>query len=299
MEIMKKYVLHLDYLRRLEKIKTEKFVEGVCSDRQWRRYLNGSHIIPQTKLTLICNKLGITMSEFEVSFLKREESTNKNLIQFEKAINSFDTNKANVIKSSLDITSMDSNEKKFYEYCMILYEHIINKAADHYIIDKYSKLINFPFNKTKTMFTYLEVCCLNRIAKIERKFQKFDALEVLYDILLSDNKIYLSSNNRYYLPTIYHTVTKSLWFKGDIDNSLRMTQKGISYSLGISDNKTLAGLYYIESYILDTMNRKNEAYEAAKKCIATCISKGDYKMVNFYNKMFLSEQSYEIDIIRK
>ncbi len=131
------------------------------------------------------------------------------------------------------------------------------------------------------------------------KYKRYDALDLILHVLNTDNKFYLSSETRYTLPSLYNTAAKALWRKGDLENSLKTCQKGIKYCLEMYDTKLLDSLYYIESYLLDLFNRKEEAYESAKNAIATCISKKDYRSLKLYNKMFLKEQGYEITIIKK
>ncbi len=296
---MKKYTNHLDYLRKTSNIRTEDFIENICSPRQWRRYISGENLIPQDRFKSFCNKLGITPNEFEVSYYNSTNSKRLAVNEIEQLIFKKKYDEARKLTEYyLTQDFEDTTTHDLVKYYKVIIDYLDGKEPDHYILEKLADIINYPECLSHKYHTYIDFLTINRIAEIETKQKKTTALMFIYKILQDRKSLFLSYSSRMYLPYFFQSCSKSLWLLNDVEKSFEITQEGIKYCLKTSDNSTLAYLYYVESYILDTYSRKDEAYESARKCIATCYSRNEIDQVDFYNGLFLEEQGYKIELIR-
>ncbi|MFK5883477.1 MAG: helix-turn-helix domain-containing protein, partial [Candidatus Izemoplasma sp.] len=68
-----KYAYTLDDIRRQKKITITNLCDGICSDRQYRRYMSGEHLLSQEKIYTFCEKLGISPGDFFYASLSKDK----------------------------------------------------------------------------------------------------------------------------------------------------------------------------------------------------------------------------------
>lgn len=297
MEIMKRYVKHLDELRKDNNIRTEKFIEDVCSPRQWTRYKSGENIIPGDKLSLLVHKLGMTINDFDFSFAHNDNNELEPTEEVNELIHhrKFDEARA-VLNQYKDHTFISKKSEIHHKYLILLVDYFDNRIPDHYMLDKLSSLIDYPNCLKKKYHSFTDFLVINRICEIEIKHKKTTALDFLYGVVYNPQSIYVSGQKRNYLAQFYYVVAKGFWNIGNNEKALEVCNEGIQYSVQFNRPISLEKMYYLKSYILDLMHRPDEAYNAAVQCIATCIAKNNFTKVKFYNDFFLEEQGYTIDI---
>ncbi len=294
------YFYHIDDLRRNRGIRVEDFVQDICSDRQYRRYLNGSNVIPQDKLILFIGKLGLTTSEFYNSFYKIEESISKKIRDIY----------VSVVKGELELAQKLYDEIKkpikisqenytFFKLSEVILDLKHDKLTSLQAYDILEELIDYPKCLSKNEFTFVEVASLQKMFQIKATYRDYSLIEILYDILIKADYLYLSSDKRYLFPRLYTTTGKYLGILGNIEESVKVALEGIDYSIKIRDMDSLEKLYYIVSLGYQKLGRVDEAYLFAQKCIATCVAKGDEKLVEKYNNFFRKEQGFELSIEKK
>ena len=81
-----RHMEYIEYLRKESKISRTDFCEGICSDRQYRKYINGESIMKQDKLLLFCKKLGFTIEQFYFSFNEYDKEETKIVMKFYNAV---------------------------------------------------------------------------------------------------------------------------------------------------------------------------------------------------------------------
>lgn len=292
MNEMTKYLLHLDQLRIESKTSIESFSENICSPRQYSRYLNGSSTITQGKFTKLLQKLNISSNEFYTSF----HSTSDNEFKYVKEMyhqilnkNYYRVKEINKILSNATFST--SEVKNFYEFNSVLYMYKTNQITEFAALDKFSRLIDYTSFENKSFITFIDLLCLIEIASIEKQLKKESALKYLHDLLTERNKIYLSSNTRYFLPPLFFRISKIYGINGDIDKSIQIATEGLKYSIKTNDMSSLEHLYYIIS--LGYLKKGNilTAQTYKRKCLYVCEVKNDNKSLNNFRIIF--EKDFE------
>lgn len=278
--ILTKYALHLDDIRRSSKIKVSEFCNGICSDRQYRRYLNGEQTITQNNIMLFSDKLGLRPSDFYTSYYTKDIYESQKIYQVYRDIwdYKFDDAKDNLDK--LDKHEFrDVQAKNLYGYCKIVINHHFKKITMLQAYDQYKELIDYSSYLDKKIFNFVDIITIHKIAYIEYDLDKEEAMLFLYKILFNKEFVYVSSHSRHILPSTYAGLSKLLGMRGRIKEALAIAEKGIEYSVKIADMSALAHLYYYKSFSLFKFGKINESLLFAKKCIATTIArenKNDY-----------------------
>ena len=294
------YFVHLDNLRRKSSIKVKDFCENICSDRHYRRYLSGENYISQEKLLQFTKKLNISTYEFYNSFYNFKGTEYHKVSELYALISKRKFVEATDLFKILNKKKMTSQQtKEFFEYCAILLNYHNKTITNSNALDRYRKLIDYPNCTNKDDFTFMEISVIDKIALLCSEHQDYVPTDFLFDILYNKKINYVSSNTRYYLPSIYSNVAMIYGMKGDIQKSIDIAIDGISYSLRIGDNSSLINLYYLVSYGYKLIGSSTLAEEYATYCISTCISKKDDQSFIKFNNLFKREQGFELEITKK
>lgn len=285
---------HLDNLRRSKKITVEKFCEGICSDRQYRRLLSGEQNISDQKISEFCNKLGISTIDFYYSANEKDKYEYSKIAKLYNHLLSrqYEDFKTKYKKIKIE-RLVNKQNKRFFTFTLLKYQYLTGNIKDSDCIDDLSKLCNYPECIKFKTFDFVDIISLQIIAEIEVKNDKKTALTHLSKILTSKDMVYISSESRHILPNIYGTVSILLSRLKLHDESLRTANSGINYSILHSDFSTLTHLYYSKAYTLLEMNQVKQAQISAAKCLSNAISRGiksEYDI--FYN---LIEKNFNIE----
>ena len=278
-----KIAYHIDELRRQSSIIIIDFCHGICSERQYSRYMNGSKNIPQKKLIEFCNKLGFSPDEFFHSyFINDSKDYNLSSSLFYTLVKKDYFS----VKEQLDILSkhkfINIQAEELFNYCLIRCQHETKRITKYYALDKYSSIIDYPNCLKKKQFNMIDIVCLLSITVIEFESKKYTSLEFLTNLLLQEKLIYLSSNSKDVLPSIYAAVSKLYGMLRNNEKELEISNRGIQYSLSINNNATLEQLYYYNSLALYRLGDKEKAFDSARNCLVTILSKQNY---NFFEYM--------------
>lgn len=286
MSIFTQYIYHIDELRRESKYRATDFCDGICSDRQYRRYLSGEQIVTQIKLHLFCEKLGLSPNDFYNSFNRkdREETVSITKIYWKILVGKYLVAEENLIKLR-NHKFINIQSKRFYQFCIIRVNQLTNKISKMLAFDQYKELINFPKCLEKNTIDFVDVIAIHRIAQIEYELNDDKALKFLYRILFDRNMLYVSSNTSYVLPTIYNGVTKILVMKELYVEAEKIASIGINYCIEITDFHALCNLYYAKSVVLSKLGRINEALNEGKKCLATAIAKNSEREIELFIRL--------------
>lgn len=286
MNVFTQYIYHIDELRRESKIKVIDFCSGICSDRQYRRYLSGEQIVTQGNLIMFCEKIGLSPNDFYSSFYRKDAQENSKVTKIYNAIEAFNYSEVDIlIKKLRNHKFLNKQSNKFYNFCLIKYNLLTNKITKVVAYDQYSDLVNYPSCLDKNTFDFVDIISIHRIAHLEYESGKDKALQFLYRILFDRKLVYVSSDTSYILPAIYNGVTKILAMKELYVEGLKISSIGIDYCIMITDFHSLSNLYYGKSMMLMKLGRINEALEEAKKCLATAIAKNSEYEIDLFVRL--------------
>lgn len=300
MDMTTAYVHHIDFLKRDANITTNHFVDGVCSDRHYRRCLSGESIMSQKFFNQLLQKLNISPSEFYHSFNDVERYEMDQLAklfnttmdnQFEQADKMINEFKKHPFKSK--------EASDFFRLSEIYTEYNLGRSNQYDAVEQYKDLINYPAILDKKFFTFLEFASMQQMALISSNYGNYEIAEEVYKLVKMDGFKYLSSTNRYLLPPIYNSLSIMFGMKGDIAKSVDIAEVGIAYSKKTFDHKTLHILYYLASFGKFQLGRKSEAYDDAVKCISLIIARDVEGELEHFNDLFLKEQGFALEISKK
>lgn len=285
MDISTKYAYHLDELRRRSGIKVNDFCDGICSDRQYRRYISGVYEIPQKSIILFAEKIGLSPSDFYNSFYshdteeyQRVASIYDNITELKWEIVYDEINKMKTHKF------LSVQSKNLYDYCIINSDFQTKKITKLHSYDLYKDLINYPKCLKKKVFDIVDVITISQIAVIEHEIEKEEAILFLYRILFDREFVYVSSVNKYLLPSVYARLSRILAMKKKFSETEKISTIGIKYSLSIGDIHALPHLYYLKSWVLLKLGKRNLGMLEAKKCLAASIAKDNIREYEMFSK---------------
>jgi hypothetical protein len=290
---------HIDNLRIGLKINVIDFVQEICSDRQYRRYLSGTSVVSQRMIRKFCDKLNITAHDFYNSFHLND------VIEYKKVTNLYHSIQKSHFENALKLIEHFDNHnflsplsKDFFSFCNIFYRHKSGNITKHYAHELYGTLIDYPQMLNKPGFNFIEITVLLKIASIESSCKKTVAAEKLYHLLNSRDNFYLSSNTRYILPPIYVGLSKIFWRFGETLKCIQLIDEGIEYSLSINDMLALPELFYLKAYMLKTVEHdENKALIYANKCLNLLIIKNDDRGFKRFKNLLAMD--FGDDFIRK
>lgn len=290
LNISTRYVYHLDDLRRHNKIRVLDFVSDVCSERTYRRYLSGENSISQKNLSLLIKKFNMTDHDFYNSF---HRSDTQEYLKVSEVYHHLVSNDLGMAKELILTLSGQKFVSKlaceFLEYCRTYIIYVEESIPDYSVIDMFAKIIDYPNCLKKKTFNFIEIIVINRISSLEVKHGVTRALTFLYDIVTKNELIYLSSNNKFVMPTVYSELTKSLGILKDFEKANTICSKGIEFSIKSHDNYSLPHLYYMKALILFKQHRLLDFQQYLYKCLYTCCSTADTYLFNHFSNLIVSE----------
>jgi tetratricopeptide (TPR) repeat protein len=301
MDIEKIHFFTINELRVENSMSIEDFCEGICSERQYWRYMNGSNLCPPDKLTKFLMKLNMTYNEYNY-YLYIKSSVE--YVEIELAYTSILRNKK---PTAIRLMNKYKNHhfstyevELFYSLCASLLDVEYGNYTVREKISKYSKTINYPTIISKSHLNFREVSILLRIAHYEKEISVFDTADYLYTKLLNED-FYVSSNSRFALPALYVKLSKIFGSKKDLQKALDIANKGIKYSIKNYDSKALTNLYYLSALCEFKIGKRDQFSTNVAKCLATALSNQDTENYNcFYNliqKTFLLDDDQITNLI--
>ncbi len=288
---------HLDNIRQEAKITIANFCEGICSERQYSRYLNGSQQIRQEKLNAFCDKIGFTPQSFYRTYYQSESRDYAQAVELFGLLYQKDLTKIKAKLDELDDYEFNYNfASKLYNFSIIKYQYLTKQVPLLFSLDQYSKLIDYPNVLEKEHVTFIDLVSMVEIARTAGLGKKdYTPLEYLYDFLVEDKYIYVSSDETHMMPSIYFTVAQFYGSLGDHNKCSMICDIGIAYHNKNNLSSNLSDLYYFKSLALYKLGNKDEAFRFARRCLYSQIAKGDIEEYRILSALL--KKDYGIDPI--
>lgn len=267
-ELNRRLFYHLDDLRDDAGISINDFCEGVCDRRQYSRYKNGRHEITLKNISKFYRKLGFSEIEFYYSFYNSDLSEFPKLNKVYYALVDRKLEKAkDLIKELRDVTFLGERTQRYFEFLVIYYDYLDKQVSTAHTLELLKRLINYDVCITKRFYEFLDIASLRIIMLIEMNMKERQTLDLLYGLLVNDNYVYVTSETRNILPSIYASVSRMYGMIHEFDNVLEITELGIEYSISINSMHLLDNLYYFQSLALYRTNQKEKAYLQARRAL--------------------------------
>ncbi len=238
---------YLEKVRYGRKISQEKFVDGVCSLRQYQRYRSGECEIPIEKLEAFTKRLGIPSQKLLKDFEKQKKEQDALMDQFYNAVANKDLEAVNRLKKLIEQDIIIEEENKlYYRYSLIRHELVSGSISRELGAKKISDLVGFPKILKNDYFTDIEVLMLSSLLDIiEGDLQK-RLLERLTDLFDSQDFIMSGGSDLIY-STILVRLSKIYGILKDFNQVIHFCDLGIQHGLKYKRHYLFDNFYYYKA----------------------------------------------------
>ena len=291
----------IDELRREYKIKVENFCNGICDPRFYRRMLSGERNITHQRIFQFCEKLKLSPSDFYYTASKRDRYELQKIYNLYQMIYTHDYSRFTEELSKINRKKLISKQnEKFLEYCILKSSVVHKTESDEKIIRKLFELVDYPACLDKDTFDFVDINVLMLIAEIQIKYDEFQTLNKLIEILNNHKKIIARSDTNQMYPAIYTNASLFLCRINRFEDALTLSSSGIKFSKEYNNLSSMGRLYYVKSHSLLKLGRKREAEIEAARCIACAIAKDNPEELRvFFKEIELDHKINPIDLIKR
>jgi hypothetical protein len=254
----------------------EALCDGICGDRQYRKYVSGDTNISEKRLMEFVNKLGISARDFYYSLYDKDRyDFNEIKILYIKLEHKDYTD----FTSKLDLLSkqegLSLHNQRFLAFIQTKYLLDKKDILENTAVSRFSEICEYPACTDKNVFDFVDIISLHLIAQIEYKTGKTGSIDLLLRILKDRNIMYLTSDTESILPSIYSNVSIILGRLGRIEEWISLATKGVNFCLGNDYGKSLTRLYYSLSMAHKQLNNGTLAEHYAALCYSNVIARNN------------------------
>jgi len=259
---------YLEKVRYGRKISQEKFVEGICSLRQYQRYRSGECEIPIEKLESFNKRLGIPSQKLLKDFEKQKKKQDALLDELYNAVVNKQTEEYNKINKIIkeDIIIEEEN-KKYYDYILIMKRFMYDEISNERVATLVSNLIDFPKILKNQYFTDIEILMLSSLLDtIEGDMYK-KLLYRLSDLFTTEDHI-MSGGSDLIHSTILMRLSKAYGMLKDFSQVIRFCDIGLKRGLHSRRYYLFETFYYYKALAYYEL----EDYFNYEECLFKCYS---------------------------
>lgn len=271
--IRQRYMFHLDNIRRKKNITIKDLCDGICDDRQYRKYRSGENNVSDIRLLEFCERLGISSRDFYFTLNEKDEydfKVLKNLYNFIVNKDYYEAKK--ILDKGFKHSYLTVQNRRLLEYCKIRYLYKQKEYTSDQAVKEIGININIQECCKNEIFDFVDILFLLMLAEIQVKTDKVQALDQLINILANPESIYMCPEKRDLIAPIYSNVSILLGRLNRFDELLKINSLGIEYCLKNSFSRSLTKLYQTRALALYKLERFSEAEEYIAKCISNSIS---------------------------
>ncbi len=254
----------------------EELCDGICGDRQYRKYLSGDTNISEKRLMEFVNKLGISARDFYYSLYDKDRydfNIIKNLyIKLEHKNYTDFTSKLDLLSKQ---EGLSIHNQRFLAFIQTKYLLDKKDILETTAVSRFSKICEYPACANKNVFDFVDIISLHLIAQLEYKTGKTGSINLLLRILKDRNIMYLTSDTESILPSIYSNVSIILGRLGRIEEWISLATEGVDFCLANDYGKSLTRLYYSLSMAHKQLNNGTLAEHYAALCYSNAIARNN------------------------
>ena len=271
--IRQRYMFHLDNIRRKKNITIKNLCDGICDDRQYRKYRSGENNVSDIRLLEFCERLGISSRDFYYTLNEKDEYDFKILKNlYCLLVNKKYTEAKVIFEKSFRNSYLTIQNKRLLEYCKTRYRYELKEYTSDQTVREIGNNINIDKCCKNEIFDFVDILFLLLLAEIQVKTEKIQALNQLINILNHPDSLYLSPEKRDLIAPIYANVSIMLGRLNKLEDLLMINSLGIEYCIKNSFSKSLTKLYQTRALALNKLERFTEADEYIAKSISNSIS---------------------------
>ena len=291
----KDLALFLEQMRVSRGISQEDFTEGIISNRQYQRYVNGSSPMPFHLLDNFAERLNIKKDYLLLEFDSYGIKETTNVVDFLNAVNSDDFEKAKKIQKEIDPKYiLDSTNLKFYEFAKLLQVYKERKSSKENHSFKLKELIGYPKVLSNSAMTLFETVILSNLLDFVSEQEQTKILDKIKVFINNPSLIWTGSQIITYNLLMFR-IAKYSGVKGDFDNVINFCKKALSLNF---KSKYFLNMDYYYYFLALAYHRKHNMVlfeENIYKCFTVL------EMMDAPNKtasiVSMAKKDFDIDLI--
>jgi len=285
---------YLEKIRFGRNVSQEEFVSGVVSIRQYQRYKNGDSVIPYEKIDQFAEKLGISNKKLMTEFERERSKQYSKINAFYNAVANNDYKNAINLKRELEKDLIISEEGRLYfQHALIVYDYYSRKLTMNEVIEKITKLINYPDILKQQYYTDVEVLILSFLLGIFPEKQQELLLEKLNLIFNSEDSIMAGDNNDYIYTLILMRMAKTFGIKKDFPKVLYYCDMGLERGISRKNYYLWEYFFYYKALAHHALGQREEFDDSLLRCYNVLNMEGNHP--KFEKFTALIEKDFQIN----
>jgi len=224
----KDLALFLEQLRVSRGISQEDFTDGIISNRQYQRYVNGSSAMPFHLLDDFAERLNVKKDFLLLEFDSYGIKETNNIIDFLNAVNNDDIDGAKKISKDIDPKFiLDSSNLKFYQYAKLFQEYKEKKISRDNHFNRLMKFIEYPNILNKNAMTMVETMVLSNLLDYVNDNDQYKILNKIKNFIDNPSLVWTGSQIITYNMLMFR-MAKYSGIKKDFENVILFCNKAIN-----------------------------------------------------------------------
>lgn len=224
----KDLALFLEQLRVSRGISQEDFTDGIISNRQYQRYVNGSSAMPFHLLDDFAERLNTTKDFLLLEFGSYGIKETNNIIDFFNAVNNDDIERAKKISKDIDPKFiLDSSNLKFYKFAKYSLDFKVKKISQHSYFTQLIKFIDYPNILNKSALTMVETQVLSKLLDYVSDIEQIRIVNKIKSFIDNPSLIWTGSQIITYNMLMFR-MAKYSGIKKDFENVILFCNKAIN-----------------------------------------------------------------------
>ena len=275
---------YLEKVRYGRKISQERFVEGICSLRQYQRYRSGECEFPVEKIELFALKLNIPRQKLLNEFEKEKNQQNTLIDAFYNAV----ANRNRLLIEELnqkikkDIIIEEEN-KVYYKHALIRDDYLSNRISDEMALVRIKDLIKFPQVLKNDYFTDIEILILSSMLDLLKDKEHKLLLKRLTDLFESEINI-LSGNNPKIYSLILMRLAKEYGKIEDFERVIKFCDLAIERGLSIKQFYLFDSFFYYKALAYYYLEDMAQYEDNLFKCYNVLQFEGNQKKIDNFTE---------------
>ena len=273
---------YLEKVRYGRKISQEKFVEGICSLRQYQRYRSGECEIPIEKIEAFARRLSIPSQKLLKEFEREKKEQDTLIDDFYNAVANQNLDRIKVLSQQIqkDIIIEEEN-RLYYKYTLIIDKRLSNRISKESAGKEISKLIDFPQIIKNSYFTDIEILILSTLLDlIDGALQK-KLLNRLTDLFDTQENI-MSGGNDLILSTILVRLSKAYGVLKDYGQVIHFCDLGLERGMHHRRFYLFDSFYYHKALAYYALEDYFNYEDSLFKCYSILQIEGNEKKIERY-----------------
>ncbi len=252
----KDLALFLEQMRVSRGISQEDFTEGIISNRQYQRYVNGSSAMPFHLLDDFAERLNTKKDFLLLEFDSYGIKETNNIIDFFNAVNNDDIEKAKKISRDIDPKYiLVSSNLKFYKIARYSLDYKEKKISQHSYFSHLTKFIDYPNIFSKTALTMVETQVLSRLLDFVNDSEQNRIVNKIKNFIDNPSLVWTGSQIITFNMLMFRMAKYSV-MKKDFENIINFCKIGISLN---HKSKYFLNLDYYYYFLALAYYNKNKA----------------------------------------